>query len=652
MLAILPLITYLLLVMVLAGKRPAAERLSLRLVLLEAALAWGLFMILVLELLSPFAAITAPAVAAAWALAIVALVVMLLRARRPSLFGSQWLAGLSLAEKGALLGIGGLIVVTGFTALASPPNSFDAMTYHMSRVMHWVQYRSLSFYPTPILRQLHSAPWAEYVILNWQLLLGSDHLANTVQWSGYGGCIVAASLIAQELGGNRSAQILSGLVAATIPMAVLQASGTQTDCVAALWCSSLVLFILRSRRLSDWRTAAALGASAGLAALTKATTGVIALPFVLWYIWGLLRRPSKRALLQAALVLSLVVAVSAPQSVRNVQLYEHLLGPGNEGPQGRYRYTNDLHTPAALASNIVRNLSLHLATVAPVNAKLEKLIVDLHHALGIDPSDERTTWTWTFFAVSGLSLHEGTAGNTLHLLLATLSLVAVGILPAARRRQLWGYGLGCVASFLAFCFLLRWQPWNSRLHLPWFVLLCPLIATTAQLVLKRLWSVLALALFLYAMPYLFFNPTRAIASVPATWVERHPILGGLAPDRTLFNTPRWSRYFNDQQAQDSYRVVVAYVLSQGDRDVGLFLGMNDWEYPYWALLHAGGEGDIVLRHLGVDNISASLYAQDELALPRLALVREPAERQEIVWHGAVYRLVLCEPYSAVYQKEP
>src|SRR4029453_2950809 len=89
--------------------------------------------------------------------------------------------------------------VTAFIALAAAPNTWDSMTYHLTRVMHWEQERSLHFYATNIQRQLHLTPGAEYVILHLHLLSGGDRLANLPQWFASLGSLFVVSPFAAPL---------------------------------------------------------------------------------------------------------------------------------------------------------------------------------------------------------------------------------------------------------------------------------------------------------------------------------------------------------------------------------------------------------------------------------------------------------------------
>jgi 3-methyladenine DNA glycosylase AlkC len=57
------------------------------------------------------------------------------------------------------------------------------MVYHMTRVQHWIQNRSVAHYPTHVLKELHRNPWAEYALLHFQVLSQGDRLANLLQWS-------------------------------------------------------------------------------------------------------------------------------------------------------------------------------------------------------------------------------------------------------------------------------------------------------------------------------------------------------------------------------------------------------------------------------------------------------------------------------------
>jgi 4-amino-4-deoxy-L-arabinose transferase-like glycosyltransferase len=98
------------------------------------------------------------------------------------------------------------------------------------------------------------------------------------------GSLVGVSLIAQQLGGPPHSQVLATVVCTTIPMGILQASSSQTDYVVAFWLVCLVYFLGRlvRHRGSKHHSVDMLcvGASLGLAVLTKPTAYFIALPFI------------------------------------------------------------------------------------------------------------------------------------------------------------------------------------------------------------------------------------------------------------------------------------------------------------------------------------------------------------------------------------
>ncbi len=95
-----------------------------------------------------------------------------------------------------------IAILTCLIASVAAPNNLDSLAYHMSRVVHWIQNKSVEHYPTHILRQIELNPWAEFAIMHLQILSGSDYLANLVQWFSMIGSIIGATLIAKQCGAN------------------------------------------------------------------------------------------------------------------------------------------------------------------------------------------------------------------------------------------------------------------------------------------------------------------------------------------------------------------------------------------------------------------------------------------------------------------
>jgi len=82
-----------------------------------------------------------------------------------SQFSSQAQSGFSMPSlrmesllKANLWGSVGVIGIVGVTALVCAPNTWDAMLYHMTRVVHWMQNESVANYPTHMPLQLKLPP--------------------------------------------------------------------------------------------------------------------------------------------------------------------------------------------------------------------------------------------------------------------------------------------------------------------------------------------------------------------------------------------------------------------------------------------------------------------------------------------------------------
>lgn len=106
--------------------------------------------------------------------------------------------------------------------IVSPPNNWDSMTYHMSRVAHWIQNHSVAHYPTYNLPQLFHPPFNSFTIMHLQILSGRDTFANLVQWWAMIGSIIGTSLIAKQLGAKERGQILAAVFCATLPLGILK----------------------------------------------------------------------------------------------------------------------------------------------------------------------------------------------------------------------------------------------------------------------------------------------------------------------------------------------------------------------------------------------------------------------------------------------
>jgi hypothetical protein len=363
-----------------------------------------------------------------------------------------------------LLGsIGLLLLATLITAFIYPPNTWDSMTYHMSRVAHWISNKSVSFYPTAITRQNYQMPLAEFAIAHLQILSNSDVFANMVQWVSFVVLICLAALLAAEFGFNRRLQLLSAFMVATLPMAILQSTSTQNDLVVSGFIMSFALYMLRLEKNFTLHHIGFASLALGLALLTKGTAFIyctaigILLSIPLMLKAGLNLRDQARVIAGLTVIIILAVALNSGHFWRNYKLY------GNPFSREGELYWNETMSARNLISNLVRNFALHLGTPSPYINRLTYRATQL--ALGKDLNNAATTFRGQKFLIP-YGPHEDVAGNFFHLFGGGLGLVAVFINYRRSNSRLKRYALSLIFGIVLYCGLFKWQPWASRLHTP------------------------------------------------------------------------------------------------------------------------------------------------------------------------------------------
>jgi dolichyl-phosphate-mannose-protein mannosyltransferase len=596
MLLTLPLLTGVLAGLALWRIRPGVDW---REHVLGAGLVLGLLTVALAEGLSLVQALGPGGVALGWAVCTLAATLLAAAVWRGGpLRPTAWRPNRAELIDGALLlgPVMAIALATGLIALVGWPNNSDGMTYHLARIVYWLQQGSVAFYPTNIHRQLYNPPQTEYAQLQAMVLANDERAANLVQWTSMLGCLVGVSLIARRLGAGRRGQLFAVLFCATLPMGILQASSVQNDYGLAFWLVCLTA-VLVTGPAKPPRAAALLaaGAALGLTLLAKGTSFTYAGPLVAALLLGRAWLGLRRLIVSGAVIGGLALLIFLPFLWRTVTLAAVPATPlatsssstswAGDTVNGRLGLT-------ALLSNLVRNLALHLGSPLPgADAAITQGVTALHGALGVAVDDPRTTYKALPFGVPPFAPDEGFAGNTLHLLLivATLALLATGRRWAARPgggRSALALALGLLLAFLLFSLLFRWQPFGSRLQLPAFVLWSPLVGSVLVGRVARRWLpvLLALPLVVWSWPFVVEN-------------RSHPLLGR----STIWNTERIDQYFHWRRPDQAALIgAVRYVQTSGCRDAGLLLDGDDYDYPLTVMLKGTPWNQAVqVHHIGL-----------------------------------------------------
>jgi hypothetical protein len=551
---------------------------------------WGLT-----EILGFFKALGFTGILCGWTGYGIVLLVVFVFSRKKRKMQIEKLRPLSFCWEYCALGI--ILCITFFVAAAYPPNNWDSMTYHLPRIEHWLQNKSLAHYYTSNIRQTLSAPFAEMLILQGRALSGDDFLMNLVQWFSFLGSIIGVSRIAAHLGLNRKGQTAAALFFATVPMAILQASSTQTDLVESFCIVCLVERFFVWRKTGAFREAIDFGIALGLAVLAKGTAYPVAFPFVLYFAIISIRHfrdrfPGACSAALACLMLNL------PHYIRNYNFFSDPIGI-HPGTISNFSFKSFVITfLAGINSNIAVPLSYSM------RLRLENLLGKLWIVLGVD----KTTFPLGFPEITGIRylfrFYEDDAINFFHIILIIVAFVLV--FRGAKRKE---YALAVIGSWCMFAFFISWQPYITRLQLPLFALSASVFSFALEktsYVKFRNYSLLLLACF--SLLPLLLNKNRPLLPV---FQKANP---QITNEEIIWNTPREKIMFSSKNRQpdrdnmfENYMNACAAIVQMKPDTIGLVIGGDAWEYPLWSYIRKNMRNNRPdIKHVKTDSVDRNI----------------------------------------------
>lgn len=596
MLALLPLLSFFALFIYLGQVRPSW---GWRVSFLRSAILSGAYGVLSLDVLSIIDAVTQTALVLTWSLPLMCLSLGL---------GVLWRRGHRLRlptfsfpdgglERFIIIGVVFILFITALVAWVTPPQTWDSLHYHMSRVAHWAQNQSIKHFATGIEVQNSISPGAELGMLHLYILGGGDRYVNFIAWFAMVGSLVGVSLVAKELDASRTGQYLSVLFAATIPMSIVQASSTMIETVVAFWVICVATEVLRLEgRHSIIPEIVMMSIAAGLAILSKPNGYAYLLPLTLYVAYRLVKTANWKMFFGASiLAVSLVGIINAGQFTRMIDTY----GSAFSARQVSI-HSNQMRDLKGLTSNVLRNAGLHIGTPSPhINKGIFLIIDQVHEWMGIDLNDPRTTSVGKF-KIKMPSTNEVTIGNPLH---AWIILGFFIMLLIRWRKDLHPklvlFSLLSLSTFLIYSVVFKWQIFGSRYHLPFFILMAPVIGMSFTKVLSRqVRNGIGICLLVCSWPWLMSIQSRPL--IPDSESRVGSILIESREDLYFGNEPNY---------QNPYVAVTEQIHDSKCASVGLAIAGHAAEYPFWVLMGAPRE-DVHIEWIVSGTPSARLAPTD------------------------------------------
>jgi hypothetical protein len=228
---------------------------------------------------------------------------------------------------------------------------------------------------------------------------------------------------------------------------------------------------------------------------------------------------------------------------------------------------------------------------------------------------------------AGLSFDENFAGNPAHFVLVMFGLLSVWPLRRRLGGTVRGYACALIIGFVLFAAILRWQPWHTRLELPYLVLGAPLVGLAVERLGVRIAQSVSVVLLVAMIPWVVYNQAR-------------PLVGA----RSILTTSRSDQYFTNRPSlREPYLAAIRFIADQGCAQIGFISTQDGWEYPLWALAPT----PIHIESVAVGNMSAAFIPASQKTFQPCAIFSLEPSLNDMASLAIDSRV-----FTAAYRSEP
>lgn len=523
-----------------------------------------------------------------------------------------------------------------FLALFTVPYNWDSMSYHLARIAHWKQNRTIAHYFTGEIRQLTSPVLAEIVDLHVYILHSqNDSLLNLLQAFSYIMNSIIVYGISRKIRVDSKLCYLGVMLYLCMPIAFAEGLSTQVDEYATFWLLSFVYVSLdfvtqnivsMASKMVIWKIVF-LSIIIAMGYLTKPSILIAVCVFALWiFAFFAKNRQQKIVLKYFPVILGgvfLIVIFLLPEIYRNMVTFHAISAP----IAGKRQLVGTLN-PAYLFINALKNISLNLPNIYLYNGEffIGKIVYKMASMLQVDINDPSISEDGREFSLPLTQDYIHDSASNPVIMIGFFLLIFFFLVYRIRHKKTYfldGYVWCAGISILLFCVSVRWEIFVNRYMLSYLALLCPAIVYMIQRMqkLKIIDEKIIITLFYFTCIVDLYGLFYFHGSI---CYEQH------------INEHRADGYFVYKEgSRQDYTEAIETVKEKNYQSIGLDIASNSYEYPIWAMLN---NSEIRIEDVQEKENESKIY-DDMTYIPDCIIVIDQEEKNQMTYHGVMYQVV-------------